>query len=66
MHRRRNKNLTPEDGDPQGQLYNLDHDAEDTKNVWAEHPELVKMLTEVLNNSQDAERTIDVHPEMCS
>jgi len=57
--------LAPGKGDPQGQLYNLDQDPGEQKNVWNEHPEVVKMLTEVLNKSQEAKRTVDIDVEMC-
>jgi arylsulfatase A len=37
-----------EAGDPQGQLYNLASDIGETKNLYAEHPEIVARLTAVL------------------
>ncbi|WP_166830644.1 sulfatase family protein [Thalassoroseus pseudoceratinae] len=32
-------------GGPPGQLYNLEEDPSETKNVWKEHPEVVEQLT---------------------
>jgi arylsulfatase A len=45
--------LSPEDGepkedDPKGQLYNLDEDLSEENNLWREHPEIVKRLSDLL------------------
>lgn len=36
--------ITPEPGDPRGQLYNLDTDPGETTNLYFEHPEIVERL----------------------
>ena len=38
----------PEEGEPPGQLYNLQDDRAETRNVYAEHPELVAELRALL------------------
>jgi arylsulfatase A len=42
------KHVDPGPGDPLGQLYNMDDDWKETGNVWANHPEVVRDLTEIL------------------
>ena len=39
---------TPKPGGPQGQLYNLADDPGERNNVYTEHPEIVRRLTELL------------------
>lgn len=39
------KNLEPEPGGPQGQLYDLQADPGQTKNLWLQHPDVVAKLT---------------------
>ena len=39
---------TPKPGEPAGQLYNLGTDRQETTNVYASHPEVVRSLTEKL------------------
>jgi arylsulfatase A len=43
------KNVKPQPGGPQGQLYNLDDDPEEKHNLWLEKPEVVKRLTALLD-----------------
>ena len=40
--------LAPKPGGPAGQLYNLATDRQETTNVYAQHPEIVRSLTEKL------------------
>ena len=40
--------VKPTAGGPEGQLYNLDDDPGEQKNLWAEQPEIVKRLSSVL------------------
>ncbi len=40
----------PAGGEPPGQLYNLEDDPGETKNVWQDHPEVVKRLKTLLDN----------------
>ena len=40
------RKIKPAPGEPRGQLYNLATDLGETKNVYADHPDLVKELTE--------------------
>jgi arylsulfatase A-like enzyme len=39
-------------GGPPGQLYNLDSDPSETRNVYAEHPDIVERLTKLLKRIQ--------------
>ncbi|MCA9137074.1 MAG: arylsulfatase, partial [Planctomycetales bacterium] len=38
------------EGGPPGQLYNLQSDPSETKNLWDAHPEIVAQLTNLLND----------------
>ena len=49
--------VKPEGGQPAGQLYNLKDDPSEAKNVWADHPEVVKRLTAELNRLRDQGRS---------
>ena len=40
--------IKPQPGGLEGQLYNLQDDPAEQKNLWAEHPEIVKRLTALL------------------
>jgi len=40
--------VKPKPGGPEGQLYNLDDDPGEQKNLWAEYPEIVKHLSALL------------------
>jgi arylsulfatase A-like enzyme len=40
--------VAPKPGQPIGQLYNLADDPSEQKNLYAEHPEIVRRLTEIL------------------
>tara|TARA_B100001094_G_scaffold129952_1_gene125846 strand:+ start:69 stop:698 length:630 start_codon:yes stop_codon:yes gene_type:complete len=42
------KRVRPEKGGPKGQLYDLSADPSEKTNLWAKHPELVKELSERL------------------
>jgi arylsulfatase A-like enzyme len=42
-------------GLPPGQLYNLEEDPSETKNLWDEHPEIVARLQKILDQVQTAE-----------
>ena len=44
-------------GDPPGQLYDLAHDPAETRNVWAEHPDIVARLQAQLDSVQRGSRT---------
>ena len=44
-------------GEAQGQLYNMRQDARETKNVYLEHPDIVKRLRALLQKYRDAGRT---------
>ena len=39
----------PAPGEPPGRLYNLEDDPGETKNLWQEHPEVVKRLMILLD-----------------
>jgi arylsulfatase A-like enzyme len=40
--------VAPQPGRPEGQLYHLDQDPGEQKNLWAEHPEIVERLSALL------------------
>jgi len=42
------KNYKPKPGEPEGQLYNLEDDHAEANNLWAQHPEIVQRLTDLL------------------
>jgi arylsulfatase A-like enzyme len=46
------KDVKPTKDGPQGQLYNLDDDPEEKKNLWLEKPDVVKRLTLLLEKYQ--------------
>lgn len=48
--------VTPGEGEPAGQLYNLKDDPQETKNVYLEHPEVVARLAKRLEEIRGAER----------
>ena len=43
------KTFQPKHGEPQGQLYNMKDDPGETRNLYQEHPEIVRRLTALLN-----------------
>lgn len=48
------RNLDPaKAGGPPGQLYNLESDPSETRNVYAEHPDVVERLSELLKKVQN-------------
>jgi arylsulfatase A-like enzyme len=46
------KDIKPKPGEARGQLYNLDDDPREQKNLWLERPEIVARLTALLNKYQ--------------
>lgn len=44
-------------GEPEGQLYNLRQDPRETRNVYLDHPDIVKRLSALLQKYRDAGRT---------
>jgi len=44
--------IKPAPGEPQGQLYNLKDDPAEKHNLWAERPDIVRSLTELLQKYQ--------------
>jgi arylsulfatase A-like enzyme len=48
----RAREIEPKPGEPTGQLYNLEQDPSETKNVWNEHPEVVARLSKILKKVQ--------------
>lgn len=43
------QHIRPKPAEPQGQLYDLAKDPAETRNLWAQHPEIVQRLTNLLN-----------------
>ncbi len=52
------RSLKPKPGQPEGQLYNLADDPAERTNLWAERPEVVARLTELLEQYQTAGRSV--------
>lgn len=48
----RAREIKPTEGEPTGQLYNLEQDPSETRNVWQKHPEVVKSLSAILEQVQ--------------
>ena len=46
------RDITPSQGEPTGQLYNIEEDPSETKNLWNEHPEIVRRLSVLLKKVQ--------------
>ncbi len=46
-------NVEPKEGEPTGQLYHLERDPGETQNVWAEHPEVVAHLGDLLQGLKE-------------
>lgn len=51
------KDVTPEPGGPQGQLYNLADDPGETNNRWLDEPAIVQELTALLTDYRTAENS---------
>jgi arylsulfatase A len=50
----------PEEGEPDGQLYDLTGDPKEEKNVYAQHPEIVEKLTRLLEQYKRTGRSVPV------
>jgi arylsulfatase A-like enzyme len=53
----RPQKIEPNPGEPAGQLYNLDDDMAESKNLWSKHPEIVERLTKLLELYKQQGRT---------
>ena len=42
------RSIKPKPGGPEGQLYNLEDDLAESRNLWSENPEIVERLTNLL------------------
>ncbi|MFA5814249.1 MAG: arylsulfatase [Bacteroidales bacterium] len=49
----------PAPGDPEGQLYDLENDPGETKNLWNEQPEIVLKLQQLLEKTKRTESDFD-------
>jgi hypothetical protein len=49
--------VEPKEGEPAGQLYNIDEDPAETRNVWQKHPDVVERLTRLLESYKEAGRS---------
>ena len=49
--------IEPEEGDPPGQLYNLQDDPAETLNLYPEHPEIVEQLSDLLAGYRETGRS---------
>ncbi len=52
------RTVDPKPNGPQGQLYNMRQDLGETNNVWSEHPDIVKRLTDLLKKYQREDRSV--------
>ncbi len=53
--------LRPKPGQPHGQLYDMKNDPKEQKNVYLEHPDIVKKLTKLLDKYKKLGRSRDVN-----
>ena len=51
------KQLDPEPGGPEGQLYDMESDPQEQKNLWSEQPDVVESLTAILTRYQESGRS---------
>ncbi len=49
--------IEPQTGGPQGQLYDLADDPAETRNLWGERPDIVKRLSDLLNQIRQSGRS---------
>ena len=54
-------NVKPEMNDPEGQLYDLHADPNETDNLWEEHPEVVERLTKLLEKYKEEGRSVAIN-----
>ena len=47
----------PEPGGPEGQLYDMARDPQETTNLWSEEPEVVERLMAILTRYQETGRS---------
>ena len=47
------KHLDPEPGGPEGQLYDMVGDWQETGNLWLQHPEIIEELAAYLEQVQE-------------
>ena len=58
--------LEPEPGGPQGQLYNLKDDVDESNNLWNQRPEIVRQLLNTLSEYEQNGRSrpkIEINPD---
>ncbi len=55
------QNIVPKEGDPKGQLYNLDTDPREKNNLWLAKPEIVERLTALLGKYQKEGRSRSIN-----
>jgi arylsulfatase A-like enzyme len=53
------KELDPSPGGPEGQLYNLAEDPQETTNLWSEEPAVVERLSKLLNTWREEGRSVE-------
>lgn len=53
------RKVSAKEGEPEGQLYHLGDDPSEEKNVYSDHPEVVKSLTELLMRYKEKGRSRD-------
>jgi len=49
----RPKSIKPKPGEPEGQLYNMEEDLAESRNLWNENPEIVERLTNLLEKYEE-------------
>ncbi len=50
--------VRPEPGGPRGQLYNIEDDPGETKNLWSQQPQAVRRLTGPLQRYREQGRSV--------
>ncbi len=43
--------IDPDPGEPQGQLYDMQDDFQETRNLWKQEPQIVERLTAMLDET---------------
>lgn len=51
------RTIEPKEGEPKGQLYDIEADIDESENLWAQHPEIVERLTALLERYKQEGRS---------
>ncbi|MGC9316615.1 MAG: sulfatase family protein, partial [Armatimonadota bacterium] len=53
------RRVDPEPGGPEGQLYNIIEDPQETTNLWQDEPAIVERLTSLLRQYREEGRSVE-------